>query len=56
MRENAGCAVERGLPLIFWTMKRDIQQWLAYIREKAPKEPIHCRIYFNGTDIKAESE
>lgn len=56
MRENAGCTVKRGVPLIFWTHKRDIQNWLAHIREKAPKKRIYCRLYFGGTNMEVKSK
>ena len=55
MRENAGCTVERGIPLTLWTHKGDIQQWIAYLKGEAPRKPIFCRLYFNGTHMVAKS-
>ena len=56
MRGDAACAVARGIPLIFWTHKKDIDTWLSYISEKAPNKSIHCRLFFKGTNMKAESK
>ena len=56
MREDAGCTIERGIPLIFWTQQKYIYEWLSHIREKAPNKPIYCRIYFEGTHMEAKSK
>ena len=56
MRGDAGCAVARGIPLIIWTHKKDIDTWLSYMSEKAPNKSIHCRLFFKGTNMKAESK
>lgn len=53
---EAGCTVERGIPLTIWTMRSDICEWLNGIKERVPGKAIFCRIYFDGTEVEAKSK
>lgn len=52
---NAGWLVERGIPVVLSISYPTNYDYLGECMKKAPRKPVKIRLYYHGTNIKAES-